>query len=101
MFFVGTLNSLSNPAPKPHVCGSVPRFYFHLRNDLDVPDDGGAELPALRSPREHAARMARFEISQGVCRDAKITLSHRIEIEDENGQLVDAVYFRDVIQVQD
>ena len=30
---------------------SVPRFYFHLRNDMDVPDDEGKDLPDLEVPR--------------------------------------------------
>lgn len=78
----------------------MPKFYFHLRNDIDVPDDEGRDLPDLEAARDEAICLARFEISQAVTRDAKITLSHRIEIEDDDKQVVDTVWFRDVVAVE-
>jgi len=32
----------------------VPRFYFHLIDDFDAPDEEGVELPDLEAAREHA-----------------------------------------------
>lgn len=38
----------------------VPRYYFHLLNDLDAPDEEGKELPDLAAAREQARYNARF-----------------------------------------
>ena len=78
----------------------MPRFFFHLRNDLDVPDDEGRELADLLAARQHAVCLVQFEIAEGAKRDARIVLSHRIEIEDEQGRVLDTGWFRDVIQVE-
>jgi hypothetical protein len=32
----------------------VPRFYFHLRNDMDVPDEQGKEFPSFEAALERA-----------------------------------------------
>ena len=37
----------------------MPRFYFHLRNDLSVDDEEGVELPDLAAARDHAIYNAR------------------------------------------
>jgi hypothetical protein len=50
----------------------VTRFYFHLHNDMDVPDDDGKELHNLEAAHAHAIRMARFEVSEAVVRDGRI-----------------------------
>lgn len=78
----------------------VPLFYFHLRNDLDVPDDEGKELPDVAAARAYAEEFVRFELSEAVKRDGRITLDHRIDIEDEQHRAVDAVWFRDVVRLE-
>lgn len=77
----------------------MPRFYFHLYNDTDVPDEDGTELPDLAAARAHAMIMARFEISEAAKRDGRIILSHRIDVEDEDAIVLAAMYFRDAVQV--
>jgi hypothetical protein len=77
----------------------MPRFYLHLWNDLDVPDNEGIELPDVEAARERAAADARFTLGQTVMDEGKINLTHRIEIEDEQGRVLDTVWFRDVVQV--
>jgi hypothetical protein len=77
----------------------MPRFYFHLHNDGDVPDLGGKELPDLAAARAHAVIMARFEVSEAATRQGRIVLSHRIDVEDENGTVLATVHFGDAVQV--
>lgn len=78
----------------------VARFYFHLRNDLDVPDDEGAELADLGAARDHA-RKAILDVMAGTLLEtARITLSHRIDIEDVHGRVLDTVIFQDVVEVE-
>jgi hypothetical protein len=78
----------------------MPRFYLHLRNDLDVPDDEGIELPDLDAARARAAADARFTLGQTAIEEGKINFTHRIDIEDEQGRILDTVWFRDVVQVE-
>jgi hypothetical protein len=77
----------------------MPRFFFHLHNDIDVSDEGGEELRNLEEAQAHAVRMARFEVSEGALRNGRIVLSHRIDIEDEMGAVLATVYFRDAVQL--
>ena len=75
-------------------------FYFHLINDLDVPDDEGVELHDLDSAREVARCNARMLMGQMLKEEGRINLSHRIEIEDDHGRVIETVWFRDVVQVE-
>ena len=77
----------------------MPRFYFHLHNDVDVSDEGGEEMPDLEAALAHAIRMVRFEVAEGALRDGRIVLSHRIDIEDGNGTVMATVHFRDAVEV--
>jgi hypothetical protein len=75
------------------------RYYFHLRNDLDVPDDEGKELADLQAARAHAIVMARFEVAEAAKLDGRILLSHRIDIEDEQGRVLSSVSFEEAVSV--
>jgi hypothetical protein len=78
----------------------MPRFYFHLRNDLDVPDEEGVDLPDIDAAREHALKDARFTLAQTAMDQGKINFEHSIDIEDEQGCVLDTVWFRDVVKVE-
>jgi len=78
----------------------VPRFYLHLHNDLDVPDEEGVDLPDLDAVRTHALRQARFTFSQMARDEGRVVLHHRIDIEDEHQRVLDTVYFRDAVNIQ-
>jgi hypothetical protein len=79
----------------------VPKFYFHLINDMDVPDEEGQELPDLAAARAHGVRQAQILIGEMAKEEARIVLHHRIDIEDEEGTVLDTVRFRDVVSVED
>ncbi len=78
----------------------MPRYYFNLRNDIDVRDEEGRVFPDLDTAREWAECEARFEISEGIKRDSRINLDHRIEITDPQRRIIETVFFRDVIQIE-
>ena len=80
---------------------TVPKYYFHLINDLDVPDEEGQELPDLAAARAHGIHQARVLIGEMAKEVARIVLHHRIDIEDEQGMVLNTVYFRDVVSVED
>jgi hypothetical protein len=79
----------------------VPWFYFHLFNDMDVPDFEGVELPDLTAARATAIEQARGMIGETAKTDARIVLSHHIDIEDQEGRVLDTVTFRDIIRIED
>ena len=76
----------------------MPRFYFHLHDDVDVPDEGGHEMPDLEAARAHAVGMARFEVAEAAKR-GHILLSHRIDLEDEHGNVLAAVQVSEAVEV--
>jgi hypothetical protein len=79
----------------------VPRYYFHLINDIDVPDLEGVELPDIDAARAQAAEQARGMIGEMTKTEGRIVLHHRIDIEDEDGTVLESVTFGDVITVED
>jgi hypothetical protein len=68
---------------------------------MDVPDLEGIELPDLASARASAIEQARGMIGETAKTDARIVLSHHIDIEDEKGRVLDTVTFRDIIRIED
>lgn len=78
----------------------MPRFYFHLRNDLEVDDEEGLEVPDLAAAREYAIFNARSIAAENVHK-GKLNLKHRIEIADETRRVVATVSFGDAITVED
>jgi hypothetical protein len=79
---------------------SVPRFYFHLHNDVDLPDDEGSEHPDLEAARAHAVKCARVTFAEVAKDEGRVVLHHRIDIEDEQGAVLSTVYFRDAVKVE-
>ena len=55
-------------------------------------------MPDLKAARAHAVRMARFEIAEAA-KLGRIVLSHRIDVEDEDGSVLATVRFGDAVQV--
>lgn len=78
----------------------VPRFYFHLHNDLDVPDQEGQSLSDLQAARDWAACQARILAGEMAKEEGRVVLHHRIDIEDSEGRVLSSVSFRDVLQVE-
>jgi hypothetical protein len=78
----------------------VPRYYFHLYDDLDCPDFEGIELPDLDAAQAKAAHEARLLMGDLLDREGRLALHHRIEIEDGQGAVLATVSFRDVVAIE-
>lgn len=78
----------------------MPRFYFHLRNQMSVDDDEGIELPDLAAARERAEQYAVHMSAVSVVEERKLTLHHHIRVADERGETLFKVTFGDVISVE-
>ena len=79
----------------------MPRFYFHLYNDIDAADDEGVDFPDLASARADAVRQARVTFAETAKDEGRVVLHHRIDIEDEHRRVLGTVYFRDAVKVED
>ncbi|HYJ30590.1 MAG TPA: hypothetical protein VEW25_09650 [Allosphingosinicella sp.] len=77
----------------------MPRYFFHLRNDVSTDDEEGLEVPDLVGARDYAIFNARAIAAENVHK-GHLDLSHRIEIGDETGAIVDTVTFRDAVSVE-
>jgi hypothetical protein len=77
----------------------MPRYFFHLHNDMNVIDDLGKELPDLAQARAEALSLARFEASESARSEGKIVLSHRIDVEDRDGKVLATVTFEDAVTI--
>ena len=79
--------------------GCVPRYFFHLYDDLAVIDEEGVDLPDDHAAREialqHAREMACAEVEEG-----RLVLDHRIDMVDESGRRVGAVSFRTAVGLE-
>lgn len=78
----------------------MPRYFFHLHNDVDAPDPDGLDLDNLDEARDFALRQARFTAAETIKEAGHFIGDHRIDIEDENGTVLDTVYFRDAVKVE-
>jgi hypothetical protein len=76
----------------------VPRFYFHLYDDLIVRDEEGRMLPDVKAAQAVALHCVRELASEQVL-GGRLYLRHRIKIEDELGANVGTVHFRDAVEV--
>ena len=73
----------------------MPRFYFHLYDDVETRDPDGLELVCVASARLVAIdELRRLYALQ---RDPPAKMSDRIDITDEAGRVIDTVCFADVV----
>jgi hypothetical protein len=73
----------------------MPRFYFHLHNDIDVPDEEGKDFAVLADARAYALVQVRHVAGETAKDTGRIVLSHRIDIEDAEQRVLDTVRFGD------
>ena len=67
---------------------------------MDAPDPEGIELRDLTEARVVALHNARFSAAESIKDMGHIVGDHRIDIEDENGTVLDTVYFRDAVKIE-
>ena len=78
----------------------MPRYFFHLRNDLDVPDAEGKDLPDLDAARAQAVAFAVDMAAASLLEHRKLNLHHRIDLEDEAGTILLTVAFGDAVAIE-
>jgi hypothetical protein len=78
----------------------MPRFFFHVLDDLGCQDEEGRELADLEAAKAEAVKGARSLIC-GQVLEGRLALNHHIEIEDEAGNRVGDIAFRDAVRIED
>jgi hypothetical protein len=78
----------------------VPRYFFHVYDDIIAHDEEGAELPNLAAARLNALRGARDLIAEQV-KHGYFVLSHWIDVMDENGGKVLTITFKDAVDIKE
>lgn len=76
----------------------MPRFYFHLYDDMVSLDEEGKVLPTIDAARKEAVRNARHLACAEVL-DGHLGLNHRIEVTDANDAHIATVVFKDVVKL--
>jgi hypothetical protein len=76
----------------------VPRYFFHLHNDIDTTDMQGRMLPNDEAAELVAISEARAIMSENVLK-GKIDLSHNIVVRDEAARHVATIDFGEALQI--
>jgi hypothetical protein len=77
----------------------VPRFFFHVFDDAVLVDDEGIELADAEAARGTALAGARSMICDQV-KAGRLTLHHRVEVEDEGGVPVWTLTFGEAVTIE-
>lgn len=76
------------------------RYYFELRDGVEIHDEEGQEFPTLAEAREEAVKSARSMLREEILHGT-LSLKDSICILDEARREIDIVYFRDVVRIED
>lgn len=76
----------------------MPRYFFHLHNDIDAPDEEGQEQENDRAAMEQALECAR-DIASAAVKNGNLNLRHFIVCVAEDGREVGIVRFGDAITI--
>ena len=78
----------------------MPRYFFHLHNDLDVRDEEGRDLPDIETAHSVAEDDARTMAAESV-RMGHLTLAHFVEVTGQEGRPLFRVTFGEVVEIRE
>lgn len=78
---------------------AMPRYFFHVYNDETTIDREGQDLTDLDAAKREAMRGARDLMAEEV-RHGEVTLSHRIEVEDDGGRPLLTIRYADAVLIR-
>ena len=77
----------------------MPRYFFHIYDDDVLFDDEGMELAGVEAAREQALAGVRDMMCEQM-RSGRLSLRHRVEVEDERGENVLTLSFGDAVGIE-
>ncbi|MDB5693254.1 MAG: hypothetical protein JWO81_2317 [Alphaproteobacteria bacterium] len=78
----------------------MPRYFFHIHDDVVVMDDEGIELPDAEAARREAVAGIREMMCEQL-RKGRLALHHRIEVADAAGAPVLSLAFGETVAIED
>ena len=75
----------------------MPRFYFHIYDEVETLDLDGLELPGIEAAIAVAIHELRQLAAYELKREGKVDMAARIDITDDAGRIVERVHFDDVL----
>jgi hypothetical protein len=69
-----------------HFC-AMPRYHFHVKNDINAVDDHGEDLENLAVAHQRAVYYAR-DLASAAVRNGALDRRHRIDIADGTGAVL-------------
>ena len=77
----------------------MPLFFFHIHEDSEVTDEQGIDMADAAAARVAAVAGARGIMSEQIVK-GRLSLHHRIEVEDEAGGAVLTLPFADAVEIE-
>ena len=77
----------------------MPRYFFHIYDHDITLDEDGRDLPDLAAARELALDSARDLVCESIHR-GYLNLDHRIEVQDQQGETVIVLTFREAFTIR-
>ena len=77
----------------------MPRYFFHIYDHDITMDEDGRDLPDLAAARELALDSARDLVCESIHR-GHLNLDHRIEVQDQQGETVIVLTFREAFTIR-
>ena len=81
-------------------CAAMPRFFFHVHNDVDTLDEEGRELASGDAALKWAATDVRSLAAASVREQGQLVLDHYVRVTDEMGDVVGTIRFGDAVRVE-
>ena len=78
----------------------MPRYYFHLYDDIISKDHEGQLLPNIQAARVYAIEAARAMMAAEIQEKGTVSLSDWLEVEDEQGEVVLIVKFDEAVNIK-
>lgn len=75
------------------------RFFFNILDGREIIDKEGQEYRDLNEAREDPRLSARSIMREAI-REGRLPLSEKIEIADSGGNVLETVYFKDVVRIE-
>ena len=75
------------------------RFFFHIFDDIVIRDDEGIELPDAEAARAAAVAGGRAMMCDQLVK-GRLSLHHRVEVEDEDGAAILTLPFGDAVEIE-
>ena len=78
----------------------MPRYYFHLHENVDVRDSEGTEFTDIEVAKTAAITSARDLMSEDIRWEGFLSLSHHIEITGTDGTCLCVIRFGDYVTIR-